>query len=596
MADMEDIYESKYYELIELVKREAAKAEHDSNELLKLTAIFRQFPEGYKDAAAIADECERVANNQELKNTYKDLTSRMDMATDGHELKALAVEFRAMGAYPNATARAEECERRYSKLLEEQNHIEKRREEQHHYTQYADATADMQRLYRKKEFKPDELKKMSVEWKQLSQRLAEMQDYKDAKALSEDCAQMHEDLSHKAELSKKIVNYLKIALIVIVGAAVIISLIYLISFIRNAGAAPPEPPPEEPPLVEEEDEPEPLIQFWNEAYGDLLSANGMLTIADAGSSMVVSARNIRFAELIDFDNDGVPELVLIVDVPNLAPDAPNNDHNTLLVLGFTDQITVLYRGAMYSQVSEISDYALATSTGGQTYLVKRLQDYSWSSNNYQSLRNGVWASNLSTEFIPGALIEVEIGEEEFWDEELEEEFWDDEFEDDEFIVDGEHVSEAIFNAAETDRLQIVGTKVLRANTVNDVQTLSRRLREVYLHGIITAESSLRVPLHRQFMNVVEYTDDAVMVKINWQAGGSTIIFRLADDEGWRMEFRAGGVGVVSPTFTFIDDVNVITITFPTTERLYYLRNDFTGRFSNQDGTNSESLTWTFIVG
>jgi len=101
-------------------------------------------------------------------------------------------------------------------------------------------------------------------------------------------------------------------------------------------------------------------------------------------------------------------------------------------------------------------------------------------------------------------------------------------------------------------------------------------------------------MHRQLIEIIENTNDAVALYLKWQAGDRTVLFREADSSEWKMESRAGGISDVQPTFALEDDV--LSIAFPTTDRLYYLSGDFTGRFSDPNSSNSETLTWTFIIG
>ena len=304
--------------------------------------------------------------------------------------------------------------------------------------------------------------------------------------------------------------------------------------------------------------------------------------------------DIRFAELVDFDNDGVPELVLIIDPPELTSESPGDTHFLLLILTYTDNIEVIYRESLRTRGSEVEDFAVATSSGGQSHLVSRTLDHGWSTMDYLTLSNGVWTSSLSVEFIMGE--DTFDGFEDFdetgeFDEAGEEENIVIE---NEYFVNGEHVSEVVFMNAELEILGIVKTRALGINTENNVQALISRLGDDYSFGNISINSSLRQPLHLQLYDVIENTNDALAVLIQWQDGRRTVLMRIAGSSEWVMEFRAGGTGEVLPTFTLGNDV--ISIALPATDRLYYLMEDFTGRFSNPDGRNSEAFTWTYVIG
>jgi hypothetical protein len=74
--------------------------------------------------------------------------------------------------------------------------------------------------------------------------------------------------------------------------------------------------------------------------------------------------------------------------------------------------------------------------------------------------------------------------------------------------------------------------------------------------------------------------------IHWEDGRVTIFTRNPERE-WIMTSRDGGDSVVLPTFS--PDRGTVEIRFPTTQRVYYLYNDFTGVFGN------ESFTWEYNV-
>jgi len=106
------------------------------------------------------------------------------------------------------------------------------------------------------------------------------------------------------------------------------------------------------------------------------------------------------------------------------------------------------------------------------------------------------------------------------------------------------------------------------------------------------------PLHKQLMNAVLNTNDAIEVTINWTSGdhvGSTTVFeRAVGSSVWMMRSRDGEYREVEPDFA--DEGNAFTIGFPTTRRRYFLLEDGTGRFAHRDGSVNESLKWEFTQG
>ena len=596
MWDEDEVKEQAYNQLIERVKAEAANKEHNSAELRRLASEFRKFFDGYKDSTAIANECERVARNQELKDIYKALTDRMRGAATEQEFKTLAEEFTAMGAYPNASVLAAECVKLYNRFKEERIHMETKTEEQYYYTQYAASSGEMQRLSQKKVFKPADFYRLGDEWKSLSEQFRSIDRYRDASALADECAQKGIVLYEKAELAKKVWLISKIAvgaILLIVVVFLVISLINYISGARDDAGQPPED-------VQETEAPTPEPQKqWNDAYGEyLLATNHTFTAEGDTASSTWGTSNIRFAELIDFDNNSTPELVVIVDIPALRPENSGHSRYWFLIFSYTDQMVPLYNEYITSHGSGGEDYAIATSADGKDYLVSRVFDSNGSiTKEYFTLNGGQWTPSLTLEFIPGSVTSQYGGQ----DEDDDELYVDDDFDtevtvavpEDGFIINGEKASEAEFKAAETALLGIVRTRVLSAQTENSVQAMAAKLADTYSFGNIPGNSSLREPIHENLKNVIMYENGAVTLTMHWKSDSTTFI-RAADGSEWSIITRTGDTGEVLPTFE--TEGEVLTIAFPTTDRLYYLSKDFTGRFSRPDGTNSESLTWTFIVG
>jgi len=519
-------------------------------------------------------------------------------AATEQEFKTLAEEFAAMGAYPNASVLAAECAKLYQRFKDERIHMETKTEEQYYYTQYAAATGEMQRLTQQKGFKPADFYRLGDEWKSLSEQFRSIDRYRDASVLADECAQKGIELYEKAELAKKVWLISKIAAAAILLVVLIFLVITLINYIGSSREEAGQPPEEE--LETEEPTPEPPKQ-WNDAYGEyLLATNHTFTAEGDTATSTWGTSNFRFAELVDFDNNSTPELVVIVDIPALRPDNSEHSRYWFLIFSFSDQMVPLYNEYITSHGNGAEDYAVATSADGKDYLVSRVFNSNGSyTKEYLTLSNGQWTSTLTLEFVPGSVTNQNDGQDEDDDE-----LYMDEDELDAgasvavpengYIINGEKASEAEFNTAETALLGIVRTRVMSAKTENSVGALAAKLADTYSFGNIPNNSSLREPLHESLRNVILYENSAVTLSMNWKSGDSTKFIRAADSSEWSIVTRTGDTGDVLPTFEM--EGEVLTIAFPTTDRLYYLSKDFTGRFSRPDGTNSESLTWTFIVG
>jgi len=78
----------------------------------------------------------------------------------------------------------------------------------------------------------------------------------------------------------------------------------------------------------------------------------------------------------------------------------------------------------------------------------------------------------------------------------------------------------------------------------------------------------------------------IEITIIWEDGRKTIFTRDTDRE-WVMTSRDGGASIVYPDFSHSGSTNEIR--FPTTSRVYYLYDDFTGVFGN------ERFRWDYDV-
>ena len=113
-------------------------------------------------------------------------------------------------------------------------------------------------------------------------------------------------------------------------------------------------------------------------------------------------QDVLYAELVDFDNNGIPELVLLISY------AVYDDGfiewggvftgRIIIVVGYAGRAEMLYSGVVWEDAGGFSWYTLATSPGGQSYLVHEvLEGTSRDGNRYLTIRNDVWQNALHTQ-------------------------------------------------------------------------------------------------------------------------------------------------------------------------------------------------------
>jgi len=84
------------------------------------------------------------------------------------------------------------------------------------------------------------------------------------------------------------------------------------------------------------------------------------------------------------------------------------------------------------------------------------------------------------------------------------------------------------------------------------------------------------------------TNEFVFLSINWANGTRTMFSRWDDSDEWTMYSRDGSTSSVDPSFWM--EGSTLVISFPTTSRLYYLYEDYTGRFGD------ETFSWYAYIG
>ena len=149
---------------------------------------------------------------------------------------------------------------------------------------------------------------------------------------------------------------------------------------------------------------------------------------------------ILHAELVDFDNDDVPELVLLIQ---LSED--DFSHYWLahlfVVVGYIDGIEILRTGLIWGDGGDWESFNIALTSDGHSYLVTILGELTSTKRSYHALTDGAWTLTLTTEQTLYWAGDASYPVPEF------------------FYVNGNRVSEAQFNAAHTE-LDIVETRTL----------------------------------------------------------------------------------------------------------------------------------------
>ena len=180
-----------------LNKKSLAKSE---NEFRALAKKFRDMGD-YKDASALAKECEDSANRikaererqeqqkaQERERQYNTLLQQKETAEfteNESEFRTLAQQFRAMGKYKNAPELAKECEDIASR-------IKAKREERE--TLYNE-------LLQQKKFV--ELTESESGFRVLAQQFRDIGEYKNASALAEECEYNANRLKAEREVQER---------------------------------------------------------------------------------------------------------------------------------------------------------------------------------------------------------------------------------------------------------------------------------------------------------------------------------------------------------------------------------------------------------
>lgn len=170
--------------------------------------------------------------------------------------------------------------------------------------------------------------------------------------------------------------------------------------------------------------------------------------------------DIQFAELIDLDNDGIFELILIINNSSFTPSNPGHHDKGIMILGyFGGQAEIVYSSYLSAFGSDFNYYIAHQGADGKMLFINHDFDHFDIQSEYYELIDGKMTLIMTTEFSDG---------------------YDSVSGEDEFIVNGITVSWAEYSA-ELAKLGIFEDSddedalKFRFSTVNKVQATLARL-------------------------------------------------------------------------------------------------------------------------
>ena len=105
---------------------------------------------------------------------------------------------------------------------------------------------------------------------------------------------------------------------------------------------------------------------------------------------------IRYAELIDFDGDGIPELLIVLPFSDRG-DAPYG--SPIIIVGYSGQIDTLYQSASWGEGGGWVQHEVAVASSSRNYLIHNVGEGGVGSRNewtYFSLESGEFVPVLTT--------------------------------------------------------------------------------------------------------------------------------------------------------------------------------------------------------
>jgi len=181
------------------------------------------------------------------------------------------------------------------------------------------------------------------------------------------------------------------------------------------------------------------------AYREYLRATHRIE-SWSGDSYSWGFDNLRYAEIIDLDKDGVPEMILVMSLRGFEPFASHHIEYGIVVLGYNGRVVELFQGSIVSLGGFGNSYSISVGTGGQIYFVDVLYDHTEGLTVYNRLERGRFVTALTTSS-----------------------GMDDEMYEDEFFINDVQVSMEEYLAAASSRLGITSERNINYETTNTVQ-------------------------------------------------------------------------------------------------------------------------------
>jgi len=231
--------------------------------------------------------------------------------------------------------------------------------------------------------------------------------------------------------------------------------------LENAGLTPPsEIQPYVPAQPQSNDSANPPAASENlTLYRDYLSAPPPYFSMLNDNLVEWSVQDIVYAELVDFDNSGTQELILMVNPPfsQTNDTDPDDKEFGFFTLGIYNSQVVEYWGYLISdRMNTYISYSLASDASGKVFLKYSTGTYSDGAGQehvFFELKNGELTQVLSITSDTGSFSMSG---------------------NDEFSINGNSVSESEYNNAASTRLGIIQTTDINTSTTNNVQeTLSK---------------------------------------------------------------------------------------------------------------------------
>ena len=327
---------------------------------------------------------------------------------------------------------------------------------------------------------------------------------------------------------------------------------------------------------EEKDETESILDIYEVYYGVLSSAVDKFgvgkVIDDAG---YLTYSGVIYAELIDFNNDGVPELLFIH-----FPVDPSNQEINFKVYSYLSGTAELlfheYHFRDFDMNGAVNGY-IATNRKNISYFMIRTSSPEWSkgqslTDTYFTIENERWAEVLKRSWSNGFEEMIAPGQ------------W----------VNENPVSESMFTDAPETHLGIVEHRTIYGNFDGkdfDMSSVQLILDDLYMKQFNdrSDEKSFQC-MSTSIFN----TRDWIRLELVRESGETRTIERNRNSAVWTLKNNHGDNRLTDANFTHHG--NTFSIEFPTTENKYFLYRDNTGIFERYDNLAYEITTWSFTTG